>query len=176
MPLLKNNTLISDTWIHAGADDQLPEAGDVIVPFARLLREFETLTKRHGRLGVYFSNIDRAEALATFLPSLSLIVLPFPAFSDGRAFSLARQIREMNYRGELRAAGNVLPDQLQFMLQVGFDAFDIGERFPLESWQKAARQMSLAYQRGLFRRNSEAEVWTERHTDAEPWAEQPYAG
>ena len=30
MPLLKNNTLISDTWITAGAEDQLPEAGDVI--------------------------------------------------------------------------------------------------------------------------------------------------
>lgn len=176
MPLLKNNTLIADTWIHAGLEDQLPEAGDAIVPFARLLREFESLSTRQGRIGVSFSNIDRAEALATFMPAISLIVLPFPAFSDGRAFSIARQIRGMNYRGELRAAGNVLPDQLQFMLQVGFDAFDIGDRFSLEAWQKASRQMSLAYQRGLFRRNSEAEVWTERHTDAEPWAEQPYAG
>jgi hypothetical protein len=36
--------------------------------------------------------------------------------------------------------------------------------------------MSLAYQRGLFRRGSEAEIWTERHTDAEPWLEQPHAG
>ena len=81
-----------------------------------------------------------------------------------------------SYRDELRATGNVLPDQLQFMLQVGFDAFDIGERFPLETWQKASRQMSLAYQRGLFRRGSEAEIWTERHTDAEPWLEQPHAG
>ena len=72
--------------------------------------------------------------------------------------------------------GNVLPDQLQFMLQVGFDAFEIGDRFPLETWQKASRQMSLAYQRGLFRRGSEAEIWTERHTDAEPWLEQPHAG
>ena len=64
MPLLKNNTLISDTWIHAGADDQLPEAGDVIVPFASLLREFESLSKRSGKLGVVFSNVDRADALA----------------------------------------------------------------------------------------------------------------
>lgn len=176
MPLLKNNTLISDTWIHAGLDDQLPEAGDVIVPFARLLRDYDALRQRSAKLGVAFSNIDRAEALATFLPGVSLVVLPFPAFSDGRAFSLARQIREMGFRGELRASGNVLPDQLQFMQQVGFDTFDIGERFPLETWKKASRQMSLAYQRGLFRRNSEAEVWTERHTDAEPWVEQPYAG
>jgi len=176
MPLLKNNVLVSDTWIHAGAEDQLPEAGDVIVPFSRLLREFETLSKRSGKLGVVFTTVERAEALATFLPRLSVVVLSFPAFNDGRAYSIARQLRDFGYRGEIRATGNVLPDQLQFMLQVGFDAFDIGERFSLEAWQSASKQMSLAYQRGLFRRNSEAEIWTERHTDAEPWLEQPHAG
>ena len=176
MPLLKNNVLISDTWIHAGAEDELPNAGDVIVPFARLLRDWGELSARPGRLGVRFGNTDRAEALATFLPRLSVILLPFPAFNDGRAYSIARSLREMGYRGELRATGNVLPDQLQFMLQVGFDAFEIGDRFPLETWAKASRQMSLAYQRGLFRHGTESEIWTERHTDAEPWLEQPYAG
>ena len=176
MPLLKNNTLISDTWIHAGAEDQLPEAGDVIVPFARLLKEWESLTQHNGKLGVSLGNIERAEALSIFLPKLSVIVLPFPAFNDGRAYSIARQLRQLGYRGELRATGNVLPDQLQFMLQVGFDTFDIGERFPLSMWQQASKQMSLAYQRGLFRRGAEAEIWTERHTDAEPWLEQPHAG
>ncbi|MBI3674275.1 MAG: DUF934 domain-containing protein, partial [Rhizobiales bacterium] len=137
MPLLKNDTLIADTWIHGGLDDQLPEAGDVIVPFARLLREFDQLSHRPDKLGVAFSNIDRAEALSTFLPRLSLVALPFPAFNDGRAYSLARQLRDFGFRGEIRATGNVLPDQLQFMLQVGFDAFDIGERFPLEAWKRA---------------------------------------
>ena len=176
MPLLKNNVLISDTWIHADAEGELPNAGDVIVPFARLLKEFGALSERDGKIGVQFGNTDRPEALATFLPRLSVIVLPFPAFNDGRAYSIARKLREMGYRGELRAIGNVLPDQLQFMLQVGFDTFEIGERFPLETWQNASRQMSLAYQRGLFRRGSEAEIWTERHTDAEPWLEQPHAG
>ena len=176
MPLLKNNTLISDTWLHADIDGEIPNAGDVIVPFARLLKEFESLAMRADRLGVRLGNVDRAEALATFLPRLSVIVLPFPAFNDGRAYSIARQLRQMGYRGELRATGNVLPDQLQLMLQVGFDAFEVTERFPLEVWQKASKQMSLAYQRGLFRRGSEAEIWTERHTDAEPWLEQPHAG
>jgi uncharacterized protein (DUF934 family) len=176
MPLLKNNTLISDAWIHVSADGELPNAGDVIVPFGGLLKEWEILSQRQGKLGVQLGNVDRAEALSMFLPRLSVIVLPFPAFNDGRAYSIARQLREMGYRGELRAIGNVLPDQLQLMLQVGFDTFDIGERFPLSVWQQASKQMSLAYQRGLFRRGSEAEIWTERHTDAEPWLEQPHAG
>ena len=176
MPLLKNNVLVADNWLHAEAEGELPNAGDVIVPFARLLKEGGALSARPGKLGVRFGNTDKPEALASFLPGLSVIVLPFPAFNDGRAYSLARKLREMGYRQELRATGNVLPDQLQFMLQVGFDAFEIGDRFPLEVWQKASRQMSLAYQRGLFRRGAEAEIWTERHTDAEPWLEQPHAG
>ena len=118
MPLLKNNTLIAETWAHADADGELP-AGDVVVPFARLLKNWEQLSQRRDKLGVSLVNIDRAEALSTFLPKLQLIVLSFPAFNDGRAYSLARQLRQMGYRGELRATGNVLPDQLQFMLQVG---------------------------------------------------------
>jgi hypothetical protein len=36
--------------------------------------------------------------------------------------------------------------------------------------------MSLAYQRGLFRAAGETEVLSERHREAEPWLEQPYAG
>jgi uncharacterized protein (DUF934 family) len=114
--------------------------------------------------------------LTLFLPRLALIVLPFPAFTDGRAYSLARQIRETGFVGELRASGNVLPDQLQFMRQVGFDAFEVPDRFTPEVWLRSARQMSLAYQRGLYRPAGESEVWSERHRDAEPWLEQPYAG
>ncbi|MEI8177239.1 DUF934 domain-containing protein [Aestuariivirga sp.] len=176
MQLLKNNVLVTDNWLNAGSEGELPSADDVIVPFARLLKEWGELSTRAGKLGLRLSNTDRPEALGTFLPRLSVIVLPFPAFNDGRAYSIARSLRDMGYRGEIRATGNVLPDQLQFMLQVGFDAFEIGERFPLETWQKASRQMSLAYQRGLFRQASVAEIWTERHTDAEPWLEQPHAG
>jgi len=176
MPLLKNNTLIEDTWTHAGADGTVLPQDDVIVPFARLLKEFAQLSQRTGKLGVSLANGERAESLSTFLPSLSIIELNFPSFGDGRAYSVARQLREFGYRGELRATGNVLPDQLQFMLQVGFDTFDIGDRFPLAMWQAASKQMSLAYQRGLFRRGTEAEVWTERHTDADVWLEQPHAG
>lgn len=176
MPLLKNNTLIADTWIDLGTDDNLPATGDIIVSFAQLLKDWEQLSRRGGKLGVRLGNVDNAEALSMFLSGLSVIVLPFPAFNDGRAYSIARQLRQQGYVGELRATGNVLPDQLQFMLQVGFDTFDIGDRFPLATWQSAGRQMSLAYQRGLYRRASEAEIWTERHTDAEPWLEQPHAG
>jgi uncharacterized protein (DUF934 family) len=176
MPLLKINGFAEDNWDHLGTDDPLPASGDIVAPYARLLKEWEQLVKHDGRLGAVFPNADRVEALTLFLPRLALIILPFPSFTDGRAYSLARQLREGGYRGELRASGNVLPDQLQFMRQVGFDAFDVGERFPAEVWLSASHQMSLAYQRGLYRPAGETEVWSERHREAEPWLEQPYAG
>ncbi|CAN5543900.1 DUF934 domain-containing protein [soil metagenome] len=176
MQLLRRNAIVADDWTFAGLDDPLPESGDVAVPFARLLKEWETLTKHDGRLGVVYPNAERAEALSLFLPRLALVVLPFPAFTDGRAYSVARQLRELGYAHELRATGNVLPDQLQFMRQVGFDAFEINERFAPSVWLAASRQMSLAYQRGLYHPAGETEVWSERHREAQPWAEQPYAG
>lgn len=176
MPLLKNGAIVADDWVTLGLEDQKPESGDIVVPYAQLLKDWESLAEHDGRLGVIFTNIDRAEALALFLPRLALIVLPFPSFTDGRAYSLARQLREIGYTRELRAAGNVLPDQVQFMLQVGFDSFEIGDRFSADVWLKASRQMSLAYQRGLYRPGGQQEVWSERHREAEPWLEQPHAG
>ncbi len=180
MPLLKNNAFVQDVWVHVGAEGDLPEGGNVSLPFSRLKNEWESLAKFPGQLGTILSNTDQAEDVAHFLPHLALVILPFPAFVDGRAYSIARQIRQLGYRGELRAAGNLLPDQYQFMSQVGFNTFDVSERFPLPVWQAAATQMSLAYQRGFYRRVGEAEVWSERHQDTTPepapWEEQPHAG
>ena len=176
MPLIRNGRVEPDGWLHLGADTPVPDSGDITLPAARLLKEWDTLVLRDGQLGAAVSNTDRVEALKDLLPRLTLIVLSFPAFNDGRAYSLARQLREMGYRGELRATGNVLPDQLQFMRQVGFNAFEVTDRFPPETWLKASHQMSLAYQRGLYRLAGEAEVWSERHKEAAPWFEQPFAG
>jgi uncharacterized protein (DUF934 family) len=179
MPLLKGDRFTKDSWIRIDGDADLPFAGDILVPFARLLQNWGEIARHPGLVGVVFPNSERAEALQSFLGRLSLIVLPFPAFTDGRAYSIGRQLRDLGFSGELRAAGNVLPDQLQFMLQVGFDAFEVPDRFPESVWQKAARSMSVSYQPVPGARN----VWLARHgepggdrDDQDPWFEQPHAG
>jgi uncharacterized protein (DUF934 family) len=149
MPLLKAGAFVADGWLKLGAQDELPERGDIIVSWERLTRDWESLVKHDGRLGVVFPNDHRAEALGIYLARLGLVVLAFPSFTDGRAYSIARQLRSQDYRGELRASGEVLPDQLQFMSQVGFDSFEVSERFAESRWRKAAAQMSLSYQHGL---------------------------
>jgi uncharacterized protein (DUF934 family) len=66
---------------------------------------------------------DDARALFPHLAQLALIEVSFPSFRDGRGYSAARVLREAGYAGELRAAGDVLVDQIPFMRRCGFDSF-----------------------------------------------------
>ncbi len=66
---------------------------------------------------------DDARALLPHLLRLQLVEIGFPSFRDGRGYSAARILREAGYAGELRAAGEVLVDQIRFMRRCGFDSF-----------------------------------------------------
>jgi uncharacterized protein (DUF934 family) len=176
MPLLKDNAFIQDEWMTLTDEDVAPDGGKIIVSFTRLAKDWDTLAKFPGVLGVKVDNTERVESLAPYLSQIAIIVLAFPAFTDGRAYSVARGLRLDGFRGELRAEGNLLPDQLQYMRQVGFESFLVNDRFALQSWQAAANHMSLAYQRGLFRAAGEKEVWSTRHQGFAAWEEQPHAG
>ena len=148
MPLLKHGEFLDDEWLVLEEDEALPEGADVIVGFDRLQREFESLKAHGGRLGVALPNDRLPDELVDYLGALHLIALTFPAFADGRAYSQGRQIRNhLEFAGELRATGHVLPDQLAMMRQCGFDAFVIPERHDRDVWQKAATSMTLSYQR-----------------------------
>ena len=156
MPLLKNNSFVADDY-HVLADDiAMPSTGKVVISASRLTEVNKLI------VGIRLSNTDKVESLKPFFNQIAMIILPFPAFGDGRSYSIARQLRLEGFQGELRAEGNILPDQLQMMRQVGFDSFEVSDRFPLEAWQAASHQMSLAYQRGLYR-HQETEVWSSRH-------------
>lgn len=92
-------------------------------------------------------NTDRVEDLAPHLEKLSLIALHFPKFSDGRAYSQARLLRErLGYRGELRATGGVLQDQALFMLRCGFDSFESEQSGFGEALARARALFSVVYQ------------------------------
>ncbi len=69
---------------------------------------------------------EEIDRFASYLSRIPLIALSFPAFSDGRAFSQARIIRERYaYDGDLRATGEVLLDQIPFMVRCGFTSFAV---------------------------------------------------
>ena len=100
--------------------------GPVLVAKARWVSERTLLLARTAPLGLLLEGGASLDALAADLPRFDLMAVSFPKFSDGRAFSTARLLREkFGYRGELRAVGNVLSDQIPFMRRVGFDAFEV---------------------------------------------------
>jgi uncharacterized protein (DUF934 family) len=148
MLLDKSGALGPDPWRHL-ADAEAPE-GDAAatVSFARWTKEREFWAAREGKLGVRLPNDAAPETIAADVGRFALIVLDFPRFTDGRAYSQARLLRgRLGYRGELRASGHVLRDQLLFMKRCGFDSFvvDAG-RAVAENWPRAFREFDLFYQ------------------------------
>ncbi len=149
MPLIRNGRIIADTWLALDDAAEIPAEGDVIVSHERFKSDAEQMAARAGRNGVAIANSVDPGELEAHLADLDLIALDFPAFTDGRAYSQARRLRvHFGFTGELRATGTVLADQAGFMNQVGFDTFELTSGQSLEVWNKSARSMTLAYQRG----------------------------
>lgn len=147
MPLAKNGRFIVDPWRHL-ADDEAPgEAQRISVSQARWASDRDALIASGRTLGLRLPNTLATETIAADLRHVALIVLSFPRFTDGRAYSQARKLRgRFGYRGELRAAGEVLRDQLLFMQRCGFDAFALPERAVAENWLAALSEFDVFYQ------------------------------
>lgn len=148
MPLLKHGHLIGeDAWLSIADDAPLPEDRPVVMSYARWQAGKEQLAGRNAPLGIRLpNNVDVLE----FGPEagrFGLIVLEFPKFSDGRAYSQARLLRErFGFTGELRATGHVLQDQLWHMQRCGIDAFEIAREDAAQAFATAMRSFSHVYQ------------------------------
>jgi phosphoadenosine phosphosulfate reductase len=94
------------------------------------------------RLGIDLPSTADVRALAARLPAVPMIRVDFPAFNDGRGFTIARLLRAMGYRGRLRARGHVLPDQYAMARRAGFDEVEItadhAARHPEPHWRARA--------------------------------------
>ncbi|MCX7890516.1 MAG: DUF934 domain-containing protein [Rhodobacteraceae bacterium] len=74
--------------------------------------------------------------------NVGLIAVDFPAFSDGRGFTLGQTLRRLGYAGRLRARGNLIPDQYAMARRAGFDEVEItaerAARQPEADWLRRA--------------------------------------
>ncbi|WMT77759.1 DUF934 domain-containing protein [Bradyrhizobium sp. Ash2021] len=83
-------------------------------------------TATHLRLGVALPVDQPAEVLAPYLDRLSLVAVNFPTFRDGRGFTQARSLRgHLAFSAEIRATGNILPDQYAFLLRSGITTVEM---------------------------------------------------
>lgn len=147
MPLVNGGKIADDSFVKLTVDTPLPESGNILVPAERFIAEADALLKRAGEVGVIWPNNRDIDELVPYLGKIAAVALVFPTFRDGRAYSQARLLRERhNYRGELRATGQVLRDQFLFMLRAGFDAFEVKKQNDAEAFANTVRRYSVFYQ------------------------------
>ncbi|MFD2437431.1 DUF934 domain-containing protein [Modicisalibacter luteus] len=96
------------------------------------------------------SDTELSPALAEELTKAPLVAIDFPAFTDGRGYTLARLLRERyGFTSEIRAIGDVLVDQLFYMTRCGFDALALREDQHLDDALRALGAFSVSYQPGV---------------------------
>ncbi len=128
MALWRRDGFVEDVWTDLADDAPAPAEGAVIVSLPRWLDERETLAKRLAPVGVAVEAGADAQMHLVDLSGRPLIALAFAKFADGRAFSYARLLRDRyGFKGELRATGDVLIDEIPLMLRCGFDAFEVSD-------------------------------------------------
>lgn len=160
MALIKGTQVVQgDSWQTVADDQTVPESGDVIVGLSRLISEEAALTSRKGKVGVRLDPEDDLGQVVAWLPKVALVAINFPKFGDGRGYSKARLLRERyGYKGELRAVGEVLGDQLFYMHRCGFDAFELVDGKSVAAALRCLKDFSVTYQaatddpRPLYRR------------------------
>lgn len=146
--LIKNRALVTDPYARVADDAPLPVAGTpVLVTLKRWQAERDALLARGGDIGVQVPGTTPAGELAADLVHFALVAIEFPSFKDGRGYTLARLLRERHgYRGELRAVGDVLRDQLFFLSRAGFDAFALRADQDIDEALTAFDDFTVRYQ------------------------------
>lgn len=127
--LIKHGEVIEDSWQVLRSTDELTveqlPAGRVIVPLAFWQAHREALLAR-GDVAVWLASDQPPTEVADDLAQLPLVAIDFPLFTDGRGFSYGRALREQHdYKGEVRAIGQFIRDQLYHLSRCGFDAYAI---------------------------------------------------
>jgi len=128
MALWRLTGFAEDSFARLADDAPPPAEGAVIVSLKRWLAERDALAARAAPVGVAVEAGADAQAHLQDLADRPLVALAFGKFADGRAFSYARLLRDrFGLRGELRATGDVLIDEIPLMLRCGFDAFEVAD-------------------------------------------------
>ncbi len=135
--IIKNGDIVEDYWNYIDPPKgfvaaytektamQTPaqEAIGAIVSLDHWLSQRTQLLASNTALGIWLEGHSDLSLIIDDLPFFDVIAVYFPAFTDGRGFSLGSQLRERyQFQGELRAIGSLLPDQMYYLHRCGFNA------------------------------------------------------
>jgi len=156
--LIKNRQIVEDSWVLLKQVDsekmQELSANDLIIPLQSWLQwqQEGQQMNRSSRTAVWLDSHELPAQLGDSLHYLDMIALNFPVFKDGRPFSSARELRQnLNFKGDIRAVGDVLRDQLFYMQRCGFTEFAMREDQNLEHALSAFEDFHEGYQSSVDR-------------------------
>ncbi|MCB1690576.1 MAG: DUF934 domain-containing protein [Halioglobus sp.] len=150
--LIRDGAIVDDAWLAPGPENTVPKAGQIAS-----LDQWLQLADKKGS-AVQLEPGQQPDPLFEYLDQIQLVAINFPVFTDGRGFSYARELRDRGYRGELRATGNFIRDQLTYLHRCGFNAFQLADERGLEAALDSLGDFSEVYQAAvdqplpLFRR------------------------
>lgn len=153
--LIKNGEITNDNWTlmkEASGPEilQAVQGRNFIVPL-QFWRSYKTeMDEYNGAFALWLDSDENVNDIGPALNDFPLIALNFPVFSDGRSYTNARELRErLHYKGEVRAVGDVLRDQLYYMSRCGFDAFLLRHDQDPESCLQAFQDFHTGYQASI---------------------------
>ncbi|WP_158811560.1 DUF934 domain-containing protein [Beijerinckia sp. L45] len=162
MAYFKNGTFPTDPWDQGLEGD----ARHCLLTLAEWLERRDAGQSLPSPLGLALEPGFAVEGLHEHVQHIDLITIAFPKFTDGRGYSMAWLLRSrLGYKGELRAVGDVLFDEMQFMVRCGFDAFDIADPDTLRLLKEGRR--------GAFDRFYQPGLEPEIPEGTRPWARRP---
>lgn len=146
--IIKNNTIINNDWtLMTGENVAMLPSGKIIIPLSAWNSNYQTLKKIEPPPGLLLNADEDPASFLGEMHSLPIIAVNFPAFTDGRGFSIGNLLRERYaFKGELRACGGIICDQLYYLKRCGFDSFQFNNTPELESAMKSLNDFSDDYQ------------------------------
>lgn len=144
--IIRDGEIVECGMLHVEDDQSIPE-GDISVSLKRWQEDKTSLLQRDTRVGVRLTGEDDIRVMKDDLEKVDLIVLTFPKFADGRGYSQARILRdELGFRGEVRVIGDILKDQIFYLLRCGVSAFEVTDGKDLQEALESFSDFTVTYQ------------------------------
>lgn len=132
--LIKQGLLMKDPWMHV--DQPLNDYRDYpwfsIVPLEGLSDKSQWPLAQTW-IGAWFGVGTEIHRITPPLLNLPLLNIQVENYSDGRIFSLAKELRStLEYEGELRVSGHFMLDQMAQLRDCGVSSFSLPDNSDFE--------------------------------------------
>jgi len=152
MQIIHDRRISESQWRHV-PDGELADAqstkpsGAIIVTLSAWRRRKAEFLRRGEPVGVRLGADDDLDEIVDDLDAIALVALEFGSFTEGRAYTFARKLRQRHgFSGEIRAVGDVSRDRLAFMERCGFNAYELRSDDELQDALSAFAEISDVYQ------------------------------